>query len=193
MLHRNMAKPLDEQRRPILEFASEEIVIPRGKYKGLPYNPRRKPASELWFRELDTGRWQIHNCTGPTQSGKTLDAFVIPILYCVFEKEEDTIVGRPDMRMSMAKWRKDILPVIERTRYAHLLPSKGKRSRGGDLQEVAFRNGVYLTFMSFGRRDQDRPADRPHAQLRSRGCPRQTPHRHERRWRAIELRPTVYE
>ncbi len=91
----------------------------------------------------------IHNYTGPTQSGKTLDAFLIPIFYCVFEKEEDAIVGLPTMELSMKKWRKDILPIIQRTRYARYLRSKGRGSHGGDFTEITVGNGVTLTFMSF--------------------------------------------
>jgi phage terminase large subunit GpA-like protein len=159
LYRKNIVKPLDEQRRSFLDFSTEEIIIPRGKFKGQPYNPRRKPASILWFNELDSHRWQIHNYTGPTQSGKTLDAFIIPILYCLFEKEEDVIVGIPDMKMSMAKWRKDILPVLIRSQYARFLPDKGKGSRGGELHEVAFKNGTYLTFMSFGGGDKARAGD----------------------------------
>ena len=159
LYRKNIVRPLDEQRRSMLNFACEEIIIPRGKYKGKPYNPRRKPASLLWFNAVDSGRWQIHNYTGPTQSGKTLDGFVIPMMYCLFEKEEDVIVGIPDMKMSMAKWRKDIEPVIRRTRYGQYLPDKGKGSRGGELHEVAFKNGTYLTFMSFGGGDKARAGD----------------------------------
>ena len=104
-------KARDSRRRSMLEFASQEIRIPRGIFKGRRYDPVRKPASKLWFDEVDSGRWRIHNYTGPVQSGKTLDAFLIPMLYCLFEKEEDTIVGVPDMNLSMSKWKKDILPV----------------------------------------------------------------------------------
>ncbi len=159
LYRKNLTKPLDEQRRSYLDFACEEIIIPRGKYKGQPYNPRRKPASVLWFQELDSGRWQLHNYTGPTQSGKTLDAFIIPLLYCLFEKEEDVIVGIPNMNMSMAKWKKDILPVLTRTQYAKYIPKIGKGSRGGEVNEIAFTNGVYLTFMSFGGGDKSRAGD----------------------------------
>jgi hypothetical protein len=38
--------------------------------------------------------------------------------------------GLPDMDMASDKWREDILPIIERSKYRHQLPQKGSGSKG---------------------------------------------------------------
>jgi len=148
----------ETRRRTISQFAADEIVVKRGKFQGR-YDPDRKPASRLWFDEIESGRWLKHVYTGPIQSGKTLDAFIIPIMYCLFEKGEDTIVGLPDMKMSMAKWQKDILPMIKASRYAKYIPTTGQGARGGQVDEVRFTNGATLIFMSFGGGDKSRAGE----------------------------------
>lgn len=145
--------------RPYLQFAEEEIVLPSGKYRNQRYRGYRQPAIALWFAELDSRHWRRHVATGPSQSGKSLNCFVIPICYCLFEKREDVIVGLPDMRMSNRKWFKDILPVIKKTRYRDLLPDRGAGSRGGEVTDVRFKNGATLTFMSGGGSDKARAGD----------------------------------
>ena len=144
--------------RTISEFAADEIVVKRGRFKGR-YNPDRKPASRLWFNEIESGRWITHVYTGPVQSGKSLDGFIIPIMFCLFEKGEDVIVGLPDMKMSMAKWLKDILPMIKASRYAKYVPKTGQGSRGGQVDEIRFTNGATLIFMSFGGGDKSRAGE----------------------------------
>jgi len=95
--------------------------------------------------------------TGPTQSGKTLCAYVIPLLYHLFEIGETVICGLPNMDMAGDKWLEDILPVIERSQYRSLLPRAGAGSRGGGkLDAVRFGNGVTLKFMSGGGGDKQR-------------------------------------
>ena len=93
---------------------------------------------------------------GPTQSGKSLHAFAFLILYYIFEVKEDVIVGLPDLGMAAAKWKKDIRPLIERSRYAALLPVRGSGSHGGDPTLVLFRNGKTLQFMGGGGSDKQR-------------------------------------
>ena len=94
--------------------------------------------------------------TGPTQSGKTLACFVIPLLYHLFEIRETVICGLPDIDMAMDKWSVDILPVIEQSQYRELLPTKGSGSRGGRVESIPFRNGATLKFMSGGGGDKSR-------------------------------------
>src|SRR5678816_4563381 len=91
-----------------------------------------------------------------TQSGKTLACFVIPLLYHLFELGETVICGLPDMDMAADKWREDILPVIERSRYRQLLPSSGGGSRGGRVETIQFANGATLKYMSGGGSDKSR-------------------------------------
>lgn len=118
------------------------------------------PVSGLWFDLVDSKRWQIHVATGPSQSGKTLSCFVIPTLYCLFEKREDVIVGLPDLDMAASKWNKDLLPVIYQTQYADMLPTAGAGSKGATkIRQIEFKNGTHLTFMSFGGGDKSRAGE----------------------------------
>ena len=105
---------------------------------------------------MDSGRWSRCVATGPTQSGKTLSCFVIPTLYHLFEMQETVILGLPDMDMAGDKWRVDLLPAIERSRFRELLPRQGGGSRGGRVESIQFTNGATLKFMSGGGSDKSR-------------------------------------
>jgi phage terminase large subunit GpA-like protein len=143
--------------RPMSQWAEEEIWIPTGEHKGKRFSHSRHPASRIWFRELDSGRWWRTALVAPTQNGKTFMGYVIPVLYHLFELNEPVIIGLPDMRMANDKWRRDFLPVIEASRYSDLLPVRGEGSRGGDVKSnVAFANGTMLRFMSKGGSDKAR-------------------------------------
>jgi phage terminase large subunit GpA-like protein len=110
----------------------------------------------LWFDAIDSRRWNRHNATGPSQSGKTLSCFVIPILYHLFEVGETVVAGVPEMDIAADKWHNDLLPTIERTRYRDLLPRSGRGSRGGVPEAIRFRHGPTLRFMSGGGGDKSR-------------------------------------
>lgn len=69
---------------------------------------------------------------------------------------ETVICGLPDMDMAGDKWREDILPVIEQSRYRNLLPRSGSGSRGGKVEALQLRNGATLKFMSGGGSDKSR-------------------------------------
>jgi len=144
------------RRRTMRQFAEQEVVIPDGPYSGRRFRCDRQPYTGLWFDEVDSGRWTRCVATGPTQSGKTLSCFVIPLLYHLFEIGETVICGLPDMDMAGDKWRESILPVIERSRYRKLLPRSGGGSRGGRVESIQFRNGSTLKFMSGGGGDKSR-------------------------------------
>ena len=66
--------------RTMRAFAEEEIVIPDGPYEGRRFRCSRQPYTALWFDHVDSGTWSRCVATGPTQSGKTLACFVIPLL-----------------------------------------------------------------------------------------------------------------
>jgi len=138
------------------QFAEQEIVIPDGPFAGRRFRCDRQPYTELWFDQVDSRRWNRCVATGPTQSGKSLSCFVIPILYHLFEVGETVICGLPDMDMAGDKWRKDLLPVIERSQFRDLLPSSGGGSRGGRVESLQFANGATLKFMSGGGSDKSR-------------------------------------
>lgn len=139
------------------QWVEDEIVLPDGPFKGQRYCHDRHPVSRPWFRALDSGLWSRHAATGPTQNGKTLMCYVAPTLYHLFEIGETSIVGLPNMDMANDKWEQDILPVIEASRYAELLPKTGDGSRGGQVKRaVRFQNGATLRFLSGGGSDKKR-------------------------------------
>ncbi|HJX11106.1 MAG TPA: terminase gpA endonuclease subunit [Candidatus Binatia bacterium] len=142
--------------RSMRVFAEEEIIIPDGPFVGRKFLCSRQPFTGLWFNAVDSGRWNRCVATGPTQSGKTLSAFIVPLLFHLFELQETVICGLPDMDMASDKWREDVLPVIERSRYRELLPKRGAGSRGGKVESVQFGNGATLKFMSGGGSDKSR-------------------------------------
>lgn len=86
------------------DFAEQEIIIPEGPHAGRRFRCSRQPYTKLWFDEVDSSRWMRCVATGPTQSGKTLSCFVIPLLYHLFELSETVICGLPDMDMAADKW-----------------------------------------------------------------------------------------
>jgi phage terminase large subunit GpA-like protein len=144
------------RKRSMRDFAECEVIIPDGPFAGRKFKCDRQPYTGLWFDEVDSGRWSRCVATGPTQSGKSLSCFVIPLLYHLFEVGETVICGLPDMDMAGDKWREVILPVIERSRYRNLLPRHGGGSRGGRVESLQFRNGSTLKFMSGGGSDKSR-------------------------------------
>lgn len=144
--------------RSIRQFAEDEIIIPDGPFKGRRFRVDRNPVSRLWFEAVDSGRWNRLVATGPTQSGKTLKCFVIPTLYHLFELNETVICGVPNMDMAGDKWREDLFPAIEASRFRDLLPRDGAGSRGGKVEAIKFRNGATLKFMSGGGGDKKRAA-----------------------------------
>jgi phage terminase large subunit GpA-like protein len=142
--------------RSLSEFAEQEIIIPDGPMKGRRFRCSTQPWSKLWFDQIDSGLFQRFAATGPSQSGKTLCCYVIPTLYHLFEIGETVICGVPKMEMAHDKWRQDFLPTIMASRYADLLPQRGKGSRGGQFDSVTFRNGATLKFMTGGGDDKSR-------------------------------------
>lgn len=154
--------------RTMLEFAEQEVVLPDGPYRDLPYRADRQPFNRLWFREVDrvlSARMrgddsypiQRFAVVGPSQSSKTVIGCLIPLMYHLFEVRENVIFGLPDMQMASDKWMKDLRPIIAASRYAECLPDSGKGSKGsGAVEAVYFRNGTILKFMSGGGSDKRR-------------------------------------
>lgn len=141
------------------EWAEEAIVLPNGPFSGERYSHSFHPVSKLFFDELDSGRWSRVASTGPTQNGKTLMCYVVPVLYHLFEIGETVIVGLPTLDMANDKWQEDFLPVINASEYRDLLPTKGEGSRGGQVKRgVTFRNGATMRFMTAGGDDKKRSA-----------------------------------
>ena len=143
--------------RSITEWAESEIILPNGPFAGERYRHHRHPVSRLWFNEIDSGRWSRFAATGPTQNGKTLQCYVIPVLYHLFEVRETAIVGLPDMNMANDKWQQDFKPVIMSSPFRDLMPTRGEGSKGGNIKNsITFSNGATLRFMTAGGNDKKR-------------------------------------
>lgn len=147
---------LPSRRRTHREFAEQELILPNGPRKGLPFSCDFMPFSAAVLEEYDRGRYSEFYGSGPVQSGKTLIFFVEPALYHLFEVEEDVILGAPVVEMAQAAYLERLLPSIEASRYKRLLPLQGGGSRGGRALFIRFRNGATLRFMGAGGGDQQR-------------------------------------
>lgn len=134
--------------RSLRRFAEEEIVVPEGRFGDLRYRISRLPWTGLLFDEIDSGRWRRFVVTGNVQGGKTLNCFVIPTLWHLFEHREAVVCGVPEMRTAGDKWRKELLPsILAQPRFARHLPQEGAGSQGGFNGTVTFGNGAELRFM----------------------------------------------
>ncbi len=142
------------QIRTLRAFVEAEIELPDGPRKGDKFDGEF-PSWQGELLEMEEGDefnefWK----TGSRQSGKTLLGFEAPLLYHLFEMHEDVICLVPEMSKARTIWLKKIQPVIERSRYAHLLPKTGRGSRGGgDVDLIIFENGVSMHFMGAGGAD----------------------------------------
>lgn len=146
------------RRRTMLQFASDELVLPTGPWKGEKFRPQTQPWSRLLINAMDSWREPRIVATGPVQSGKSLIFYVLPIMYHCFEENETVIVGLPDMNMASDKWLRDIYPAIMASRYRDEIPKFGAGSRSGDVELITFKNGGAIRFMSGGGGDATRAA-----------------------------------
>jgi phage terminase large subunit GpA-like protein len=142
--------------RTMRQFAEQEIVIPDGPFKNQRFNCTRQPYAGVYFDLVDTLLWNRIAATGPSQTGKSLTCLVIPTLYHLFETKENVIFGVPTMDMAGDKWRQDLLPAIEASRYRDLLPTSGAGSKGGTVEAIQFKHGPTLRIMSGGGNDKKR-------------------------------------
>lgn len=143
--------------RSYREFAEQEIIIPEGRFADQRFRTDTQPYSGPLLDAYNDGRWNRFAITGCVQSGKTLTALVIVVLYHLFETKETVILAAPNMLTCYEKWRRELLPVISKNAiFAKYLPSSGKGSRSGEADEIEFGNGAVLKFMSGGGGDEKR-------------------------------------
>lgn len=146
------------KRRTLRQWVEEEVIIPDGPYKGERFKVSRQPFTGLLFDAIDSGDWVEYFVCGPSQTGKTLAAHVLPSLYTVSELRKNFAVAVPDMRMAQNKWEIDFLPtVIASPSLSLLRPNRGAGSQGGAIKDsITFQNGVVLKFMTAGGDDTQR-------------------------------------
>ena len=143
----------------MLTFAEQEIVLPDGPMQGLLFKRERQPWVAHWLAACSCPLWISLALVGPVQSGKTLNGYVVPMTWHLFENQETVVCGLPDMNMGGDKWREDIKPVISAGRYKAMLPDSGAGSRdAAKVESVKFKNNRTLKFMSGGGKDQRRSA-----------------------------------
>lgn len=141
--------------RPLLDFAEQELRYPTGRFRSQRFSRTYQPATSLLMAELSSDHWLQTFVVGPHQGGKSF-SIIAWMLWCLFEKQEDVIFGLPDLGMRSAKWRKDILPMIQASAYKTMLPRSGAGSKGGVAEIIVFENGVSLQFMGAGGGDTQR-------------------------------------
>lgn len=144
------------RRRSFVEFAEQEVVLPTGPRAGLRFRTDFMPWTRLLLEAFDSDRWRRFFISGSVQSGKTLLAFQIPVLYHLFEMEDNIILGAPNVEMGQAIYEERLRPVIQASRYGALLPDTGAGSRGGRALAIRFANGASLRFMGAGGGDEQR-------------------------------------
>ena len=98
--------------RSMSEFAEGELVLTTGDRKNLGYRFVDQPCHSLLCREFDSNHWVRHLVAGPTQSGKSTIAFILPLLYHLFERGEDVVAGVVDLAMVADMWSERILPML---------------------------------------------------------------------------------
>lgn len=156
-LCRGLRSSLPPPIRSMRQFAEQEIVIPKGPFAKCLFSCDRQPYAARWFDLVDSGIWNRFVATGPTQSGKTFCAFVIPAMYHLFEVQDESIVLlAPKMEINEDKWNDDLLPAIMASKYRDQLPTKGPGSQGGFAESIRFKNGSTLKFMTGGGDDKNR-------------------------------------
>jgi len=143
--------------RSMVQFAEEELILTTGPRRGLRFRADFMPWTRLVLEEFDHGRFRRFFLSGSVQSGKTLVGFVLPTMYHLFEIGESVIIGVPKIDLAQGIYEERILPSIQVSRYAELVPTRGPGSRGGKITSaIRFGNGATLRFMGAGGGDAQR-------------------------------------
>jgi len=138
----------------------EQVLVPaEGPYRNQLWRAESQPFQALLLDEMDSGRWTRIFCTGCVQSGKSLITYVVPLLYHLFEMQEDVIAGAPTQDINHDKWDKEIKPqILSSPNLRRLMPIRGPGSRDGigNLESIKFTHGFEMKFMSAGGGDEKR-------------------------------------
>lgn len=136
-------------------FAESEVYITDGRWAGHRFECDRQPVSRLWFDAIDSGEFIEFVFTAPSQFGKTLIAFVVPLLFHTCEVEENYVLGVPYADMAANKFEIDILPTMKASpTMRHLVPQRGSGSGGGRVRDsITLANGNVIKLASAGAGD----------------------------------------
>jgi len=143
--------------RNMREWAEDDVLIPDGPHKGMPFSCRNQPVHGLILDSLIDKRFQYYALTGPVQSGKTTIGMIIPLMYYQCELRSNTLLGAPDDYIAANKWKVVLKPAYESSAYSGILPQKGPGSKGGSqLDTIYFENGTHMKLMTAGGGDSAR-------------------------------------
>lgn len=162
-LRRTIAKGLrvakSKPPRTLAEFLTSDVWIEDGPNPGR-FRFETQPITRLFVDAFDSGDWTEFDISGPSQSGKTLIAFVAPLLYHTCEIGENYVLAVPLADMADNKWKVDVLPVLQGSpRLRKLLPKHGPGSAGGTIRDsVTLSNGAVIKLMGAGASDQGKAA-----------------------------------
>lgn len=142
--------------RSMRDWLQQCVIIPDGKHKGKRFNFDTQPVVGLFVDAIDSGLFNEFVFTAPSQFGKTLIAFIAPLLYHTCEVAENYVLGVPHADMASDKWDLDVKPVLQASAaLRRLTPASGTGSAGGKVRDrVTLRNGVEIKLMSAGANDQ---------------------------------------
>lgn len=142
--------------RSHLQFAREELYLATGPLAGRLYDPKYMPFHALIFSYIfDDPWWRECWGFGGVQAGKTLAFLVEPAQYHLFERMEDVILFGPTDKIAHAVWVDKILPSVEaNSKFKELLPTTGKGSRGGMVDQIRFKHGPTIRFEGMGGGDK---------------------------------------
>lgn len=139
------------RRRTMREWAEDEVVLPpTGPSGPVKFRCARQPITGVLLDELGSDRWRRAVVAGPSQSGKTLGANVIPTLYVADELKETIVYGVPEADMADDKYKTDMLPVMMNSpRLRGLIPQSGPGSKGGAVRDrIDLPNGTMIKIMT---------------------------------------------
>lgn len=143
--------------RSWIDFAEQVVKIPEGNFEGEQYRVDNQPYARVVLEAFENQNIARFVLLGCVQSGKSFVGLVLPVAYHIAEMKESVILAAPTMQLAKKKWKREILPVFEKSpELRKLLPTTGSGSQGGVPDMIGFTNGTYLEFMSAGGGDEGR-------------------------------------
>ena len=155
-LHLALDDVLRAARMPsIEEFAREHIMVQTGPWAGRPFQPEKSPIARHFWPVLfdeDLTRYEHYSITGPSQSGKTLSAVIIPIVYTLFCLQESVILASPLMEIAGSKFSEEIWPMLKSDpALSALLLARENQTpprMSHTMRTYHFRNATHLRIIS---------------------------------------------
>ena len=139
------------------EFAEQFVVVPEGKHEGEPYRVANQPFSRLVLQEFERDGINRFAGLGCVQSGKSYLYFALPVVYFTAERRDAVGIAAPTIEMGKKKWKKEILPIFNKSpKLANLLPKRGRGSQGGVPDLIELTNGATVEFFGAGAGDEQR-------------------------------------